>query len=89
MNDRLPFKIRDGVRYKAVERRGKNIDGGLEKKRKKGETSQTPSKKQTASYMVIAEKFGAKATEEEMGLDLTEEHLGTEDTFRILQCKIR
>jgi hypothetical protein len=40
-------------------------------------------------YLVNPDKYGSRATEEELAQELTEEDLGTEDTFRIMQCKIR
>jgi hypothetical protein len=91
VNDRLPFRIRDGVRYMAEKRRGKKILEGIEKKRSSeiADARAGGAKKQKAMYMVDPKKFASTATEEEMARELTEDDLGTEETHRILQCKIR
>jgi hypothetical protein len=47
------------------------------------------AKKAKVTYMVDPKKFASTATEDELAQDLTEEDLGTEETHRILQCKIR
>ncbi len=40
-------------------------------------------------YMVIDQKFGSVATEDELAQEFVEQDLGMDDTHRILQCKIR
>jgi hypothetical protein len=47
------------------------------------------AKRRKAAYMVCPKKFGSTATEEEMSEELREEDFGTEDSHRIIQCKIR
>ncbi len=90
VDDRLPYRIRDGVRYEAAKRRGKKIQDGIAKKRSADkDEAEKAAKKQKAAYMVCPKKFGSTATEDEMAEDLREEDFGTEDTHRILQCKIR
>jgi hypothetical protein len=90
VDDRLPFRIVDGVRHQAGKRIDKKIKAEIAKKRAANKDEAGPaSKKQKAAYMVNAKKVASSATEEEMALELSEADLGTEDTYRILQCKIR
>jgi len=86
----MHFHIRDGVRYLETSRRGKKILEGVAHKRSSGkDPSKKGAKKVKAMYMVNPHKFASAATETELAQDLTEDDLGTEDTHRILQCKIR
>jgi hypothetical protein len=92
VEDRLPNRIRDGVRYVAEKRHGKKIREGILKKRaadKDKDEAVRAAKKAKATYMVDPKKFASTATEDELAQELTEEDLGTEDIHRILQCKIR
>ena len=89
VNDRLAHRIRDGVRYLAEKRHKNQIQDGIKKKRTASDNDSNVSKKPKAAYMVCKKKFGARASESEMALELTEDDLGTESTHRILQCKIR
>ena len=92
MEDRLPNRIRDGVRYAGEKRHGKNIQEEIDKKRaadKNRDEATMAAKKAKVTYMVDPKKFASTATEDELAQDLTEEDLGTEETHRILQCKIR
>jgi hypothetical protein len=88
-NDRLPYRIRDGVRYIAEKRHKTQIQEGIKMKRTASDKESNVSKKPKAAYMVCAKKFDARASENEMGQELTEDDLGTDTTHRILQCKIR
>jgi hypothetical protein len=92
VEDRLPNRIRDGVRYAGEKRHGKKIREGIDKKRaadKGNDEATTMAKKAKVTYMVDPKKFASTATEDELAQELTEEDLGTEETHRILQCKIR
>jgi hypothetical protein len=90
VNDRLPYRIRDGVRYAGESKRGKKILDQVKKRAPSQEDDRRKTaKKQKAAYMVNAKKFASTATEEEMSQEMGEEELGTEDAHRILQCKIR
>ncbi len=91
-NDRLPRKLVDGVRYEKAKHLRKKISEGIATKRaadKEKDEATKRAKKAKATYLVNSDKYGAKATEEELAQELTEQDLGTEDTCRILQCKIR
>jgi hypothetical protein len=91
VNDRLPYRIRDGVRYAGEVKRGKKI---LEQAKKRGppgdegESSKT-GKRTKATYMVNAKKFASAATKEEMAKEFSEEDPWSEDMHRIVQCQIR
>jgi len=90
--DRLPFQIVDGVRYESSKKLGKTIRAKIAANRasdKDKDEAKTLVKKAKATYMVDPWKFASTASEEELALELTEADLGTEDTHRILQCKIR
>jgi hypothetical protein len=89
VNDRLPYRIRDGVRYIAEKRHKTQIQDGIKKKRTASDEESNVSKNPKAAYMVCAKKFGTRAIETEMAQELTEDDLGIESTHRILQCKIR
>jgi hypothetical protein len=90
VNDRLPYRIRDGVRYAGESKRGKKI---LDQVKKRGPSQEDEgrktAKKQKAAYMVNPQKFASMATEEEMAQEIEEDDFGTEDAHRIIQCKIR
>ncbi len=88
----MPNRIRDGVRYTAEKRHGKKIREGIHARRaadKDKDESVRAAKKAKTTYMVDPKKFASTATEDELAHELSEEDLGTEDTHRILQCKIR
>ncbi len=94
MEDRLPNKISDGLRYERSKKLGKEIRDAIALKRKadkdKGKNEvERVSKKAKATYMVDSKKFGATATEAQLAQELTVDDLGTEETHKILQCKIR
>jgi hypothetical protein len=92
-NDRLPYHIRDGVRYLADQNhKTKILDGIKEKKRTSPSDPEVPKKrgkKLKEFYLVNPKKFAATASEEELAHDLSEDDLGTDDVHRIIQCKIR
>jgi hypothetical protein len=90
--DRLPQQIQDGVRYQRSLKLGKAIRAGIAARRaadKENDEATTAAKKAKATYMVDPKKFASTASEEQLALELTEEDLGTEETHKILQCKIR
>ena len=92
MDDRLHNRIQDGVQYERGKVHGKTIRDGIARKRaanKDKDEATITAKRAKATYMVNALKFGSKATEEQLAQELTEANLGTEETFKILQCKIR
>jgi hypothetical protein len=93
VDDRLPYHIRDGVRYENVNRRGAKIKLGIKDSKKKAppvEDAETRKVKRPKTvYLVNSKKFASTATAEEMSQLFSEEDLGKEDTHRILQCKIR
>jgi ribosomal protein L12E/L44/L45/RPP1/RPP2 len=92
-NDRLHYRIRDGVRHLAEKLRGKKISEGIEKAKKRAVSAEEAgfrkTKKQKEVYMVNPKKFASEASEEEMTQAFSEADLGTEDSHRILQCKIK
>jgi hypothetical protein len=80
------------VRYQASLRLKANVQQGIAAKRasaKENDKATMSVKKSKVTYIVDSIKFGSKATEEELALDLTEDDLGTEETHKILQCKVR
>ena len=92
MDDRLHNRIQDGVRYERGKKHGKKIRDGIARKRaenKEADEATITAKRAKATYMVNSLKFSSKATEEQLAQELTEADLGTEETFKILQCKIR
>lgn len=92
MDDRLHNRIQDGVRYERGKVYGKKIQDGIARKRaatKESDEATTTAKRAKVKYMVNSVKFDSKATEEELAHELTEADLGTEETLKILQCKIR
>jgi hypothetical protein len=92
VDDRLHNRIQDGVRYERGKVHGKTIRDGIARKRaanKDEDEATVTAKRAKAAYMVNSVKFGSKATEEQLAQELTEADLGTEETFKILQCKIR
>jgi hypothetical protein len=94
VNDRLPFHIRDGIRFIAEKRHKTKIQEGIENIKKRTPTGEDAgprkkAKKTKVVYLVNPKKYASVATEEEMAQDFSEEDLGTEDTYRIHQCKIR
>jgi hypothetical protein len=93
VNDRLPYHIRDGVRYVDVNKRGTKIRDGIKNAKKRFTATEdgdsVQAKKHKAVYLVNPKKFASVATTEEMAQRFTDEQLGKEDTHRILQCKIR
>lgn len=92
MEDNLPKRIRDGVRYVAEKKHGKKIREGIKRKRasEKDEDEPTVSaKKLKATYMVLADKFYCTVTKDQLGQELFKEDLGQELTHKILQCRIR
>ncbi len=91
MNDRLPYQIRDGVRYAGEVKRGKKILEEAKKRRgegDEGESSKT-GKRTKAIYMVNSKKFASVATRKEMAKEFSEEDPWSEDMHRIVQCQIR
>jgi hypothetical protein len=91
VNDRLPYRIRDGVRYAGEVKRGKKILEEAKKRRgegDEGESSKT-GKRRKATYMVNSKKFASVATREEMVKEFSEEDPWSEDMHRIVQCQIR
>ncbi len=87
--DRLHYRIVDGVRHELKKRYGEKIREKIAKKRAADQNSDDPApKKMKRAYMVNCDKISASATEEEMALELSEEDLGTEDAYRIMQCNI-
>jgi hypothetical protein len=93
-DDRLPNKISDGLRYERSKKLGKEIRDAIALKRKADkeknkDTAATVAKKAKATYMVDGKKYGATATEAQLAQELTLDDLGTEETHKILQCKIR
>ena len=91
-NDRSAEKIQDGVRYQASLRQKATIQHGIAAKRssaKENNEATKAVKRSKATYIVDSVKFDSKATEEQLALDLTEQDLGTEETHKILQCKVR
>jgi hypothetical protein len=94
VEDRLPHKICDGLRYERSKKLGKEIHDAIASKRKADKDKDkheaaTVAKKAKATYMVDPKKFGATATEAQLAQELTVDDLGTEETHKILQCKIR
>jgi hypothetical protein len=92
-NDRLPYHIRDGVRYLADQGLKKKIEDGIKEKKRAApgdpELTKKKGKKLKEFYLVNSKKFAATASEEELARDLGEDDLGTDDVHRIIQCKIR
>ena len=91
-DDRLPYKIYDGVRYEKTKKQSKEIRDAIAAKRKankENDDAKIAVKKAKAVYLVDGKKFDATATESELAQELTAADLGTEETHRILQCKIR
>ena len=92
MDDRLHKRIQDGVRYERGKVFGKAIRDGISRKRaanRDEDEATITAKRAKATYMVNSVKFSSKATEEQLAQDLTEADMGTEEAFKILQCKIR
>ena len=90
--DRLAHRIRDGVRYKAGMRLGKKVREGIKKKRaaeKDKDEATAAVKRAKITYMVDSNRFYSSATKDELAQELTEEDLGDEETYRILQHKVR
>lgn len=90
--DRSAEQIQDGVRYQASLRLRIKLGDDIVSKRaaiKENNKVTKAVKKAKATYIVDAAKFASTATEEQLALDLTEADLGTKDTHKILQCKIR
>jgi hypothetical protein len=88
----LAEKIQDGVRYQASLWRKAEIQQGIAAKRasaKENNEATKAVKRSKATYIVDSIKYDSKATEEQLALDLTEEDQGTEETHKILQCKVR
>jgi hypothetical protein len=77
------------VRYVSESKRGKKILEKAKKRKPEEDGAKKPAKKQKAAYMVNPKKFSSVATEEEMVQELSDGDLGTDDAFRIIQCKIR
>lgn len=91
-DDRLPNKIYDGVRYEKSKKLGKEIRDAIASKRKankENDEAKIAVKKARSTYLVDSKKFDASATESELAQELTAADLGTEETHRILQCKIK
>jgi len=92
VEDKLPTRIRDGVRYERGKRARTKTREGIAAKLsadKENDEARRVVKKAKATYIVDSTKFAPTATEEQLAMDLTEEDLGTEETHKILQCKIR
>lgn len=92
VDDRLHSRIQDGVRYEREKVHKKKIQHGIAGKRaanKDNDEAATTAKRAKATYMVNSVKFASKATEEQLAQELTKADLGTEETHKILQCKIR
>jgi len=94
VEDSLPNKIFNGLRYERSKKLGKEIRDAIALKRqadkdKNKEEAATVAKKAKATYMVDSKKFGATATEAQLAQEMTVDDLGTNETHKILQCKIR
>jgi hypothetical protein len=92
VDDRLPHKVRDGVRYERTQKLGKKIKAVIVAKRATNKELDEVSdvvKRAKIVYMINPTKYAATATEEQMARDLTLDDLGLEETHEILQCKIR
>jgi hypothetical protein len=92
MDDRLHHKVVGGVRYERTRGLQKKIRDGIALKReanKDKDEATTAVKRAKATYLVDSKKFGATATEAQLAQELTPADLGTEETHKILQCRIR
>lgn len=88
----MPHQIQDGVRYLATQGLKNNIFAGIGKRAAAKENKdgvKPATKRQKTRYIVDAYKFASTATEEQLAMDLTEADFGTEETHKIIQCKIR
>ncbi len=92
-NDRLHYHIQDGVRTMVEKERGTKIKAGIEKAKKRTPTEEGPEAKKTkkfkAVYLVNPKKFDSVATARERAREFSQDDLGSEETHRILQNKIR
>ena len=92
MEDRLPHRVRDGVRYERELIHGKRIKAKIASKRAANKDQDEATelvKRAKMTYMVNPHKYAATATEEQLARELTMKDLGVEETHQILQCKIR
>lgn len=92
MEDRLHYRIRDGVRYKALAGKTHRVEAGL-KKRKAAEKDENEVarvlKRTKITYCVDSAKFYSSATQEELAREIKLEDLPLDEAHKTLQCKIR